>query len=130
MVNAQTAYGTDWSTWATPFMQLQQINQATIEKVIREWISFSSDNAAATVKYTQTMQRVSGPEDFFQTQMKLLSQQGEKNLAFLQNLGQIYQEAFKEHYNWTEEKMSSAVKNAGAVVKKAQQATQQQSSQQ
>jgi hypothetical protein len=115
MAQAQFA---DWSTWSSPFLELQQINQAASEKIIRECISYYSDNIASAVKCTQTMQRVTSPEDFFSTQMKLLSQQGEKNLEFYQNLFQIYQDAIKNHTEWTEEKVSSAIKTAGKAVKK------------
>lgn len=111
------AFG-DWSTWSGPLMQLQQINQAAAEKVIRECISYCSDNAATVVKCTQTMPRTTSPEDFFNTQMKLWTQQGEKNLEFLQNVFQIYQDTVKEHCNWTEDKVSSAMKHANKAVKK------------
>lgn len=108
----------DWSVWSGPLMELQQINQAAAEKVIRECISYYSDNAASAVKSTQTMQRVNSPEDFFTTQLKLLTQQGAKNMEFFQNIFQIYQDAIKDHTQWTEEKVSSAMKNAGKAVRK------------
>lgn len=106
------AYG-DWSAWSAPLIELQQMNQAAAEKVVRECISFYSDNAATAVKCSQTMQRVTSPEDFVSTQMKLLAQQGEKTLEFLQNIFQIYQTAIKEHSHWTEEKVSKAMKSTG-----------------
>lgn len=114
-MNAQTSFG-DWSAWAGPFVELQQINQAATERVIRECISFYSDTAANTVKCTQTMQRVNSPEDFFNTQMKLLSQWGEKNLEFMQNIFQIYQDVLSDQGRWTQEKVSTAVKNAGRAA--------------
>lgn len=110
-MNTYATYG-DWSTWSGPLMELQQMNQAAAEKVVRECISYCSDNAATAVKCTQTMQRVTSPEDFMSTQIKLLSQQGSKNLEFMQNIFQIYQDALKEHCHWTEEKVSSAMKTA------------------
>lgn len=111
IMNTQTAFA-DWSVWSGPLMELQQIHQQAAEKVIRECISYYSDNAATAVKCTQTMQRVTSPEDFFSTQWKLMSQQNEKNFEFLQNLFQIYQDTFKEHSSWTEDKVSSAMKTA------------------
>lgn len=112
---AQAAFA-DWSVWSGPFMELQQINQAAGEKLVRECISYYSDSAANTVKCTQTMQRVTSPEDFVNTQMKLLSQQGEKTMEFMQNIFQIWQDAFKDHARWTEDKVSSAVKTAGKAA--------------
>lgn len=113
----------DWSVWTGPFMELQQINQTAAEKVVRECISFYSDGAASAVKCTQSMQRVSSPEDFMSTQMKLLTQQGEKNLEFLQNIFQIYQDAIKNHARWTEDKVSTAIKTASKGSKRQEEET-------
>lgn len=116
-MNAQTAFG-DWSTWSAPLTELQQINQQAAEKVVRECISFYSDNAATAVKCAQTMQRVSTPEDFFQTQMRLLSQQGEKNMHFLQSMFEIWQDAIKEQGRWTEDKVSTVVRKTTNATKR------------
>ena len=118
-MNTHTAFG-DWSTWSAPLMELQQINQQAAEKVVRECISFYSDNAATIVKCAQTMQRVTSPEDFFSTQMKLLSQQGEKNMHFLQNMFEIWQDAVKDQGRWTEDKVSTAVRKTSNAGKKQQ----------
>lgn len=114
---ATQAYA-DWSTMTGPFLELQQINQAASEKVVRECISYYSDNTAAAVKCMQTLPRVTSPEDFINTQMKMLTQQGEKTLEFLQNIFQIYQDAMKDHCQWTEEKVQTAMKTAGKAAKK------------
>ncbi|HSX20109.1 MAG TPA: phasin family protein [Gammaproteobacteria bacterium] len=117
-MNTQTAFS-DWSVWTGPFTELQQMNQEAGEKIVRECISYYSDCAANTVKSTQTLQRVTSPEDFISTQMKLLSQHGEKTLEFIQNVSQIYQDAFKKHCNWTEDKVSNAVKTASKATSMA-----------
>lgn len=116
-MNTQAMFG-DWSVWSGPLMQLQQINQEAAEKVIRECISYCSDNAATVVKCTQTMPRTTSPEDFFNTQMKLWTQQGQKNLDFFQNIFKIYQDTLKDHCTWTEEKVSAAMKNVSRPMKK------------
>lgn len=108
----------DWSLWSAPFAELQQMNQEASEKVVRECISYYSDNAAAAVKCMQTMPRLTSPEDYTNTMMKILSQQGEKGLEFMQNVFQIYQDAIKDHAQWTEQKVSSAIKTASRGAKK------------
>lgn len=108
----------DWSTWSAPFTELLQINQNAAEKVVRECIAYCSDNAAHAVRCTQAMQRVTSPQDYISTCMNLFTKQGEKNLEFMQNLAQIYQDAAKEHCNWTEDKVNNAMKTANKVAKR------------
>jgi hypothetical protein len=107
----------DWSVWATPYNELQKINQAASEKVIRECISFYTDSTTTIVKSMQTLPKFSSPEDFVGTQMKLLTKQGEKNLEFMQNIFQIYQDAIKENTQWTESKVNTALKTVDKVKK-------------
>ncbi len=115
-VNTQTF--ADWSTWTGPFAELQQINQEAAEKAIREYISYYSDNAACAVKGVQNMQRVSNPEELLSTQMKLLAQHGEKTANFFASLGKIWQDVVKEHYDWSQHKVNSAIKTATKGAKK------------
>lgn len=109
----------EWSVWATPWMELQQVNQEASEKLVREYISYYTDNTATLVKALQTLPRTTSPEDFVNTQMKLLTNQGEKTLEFMQNVFQIYQDAIKNNCQWTQEKVSTAMKSANSNVKQA-----------
>ncbi len=109
---------TDWTSMSTPFAELQKMGQETSEKVIRECISYCSDNTASAVKYSQTMPRLSSAEDYVNLQWKLAFQQGEKAMEFVQNLFQIYQEALRNHMQWSEQKVNTAMKTAGNKGKK------------
>jgi hypothetical protein len=115
-MHAQQTFA-DWSVWSAPLVELQQINQAALEKVTREFISFYSDKAAETAKAVQILQRTNSPEDFFPTLLKMATKQSEQNLEFIQNIFQIYQNVIKEHCQWTEEKVNTAVKTAGKSAK-------------
>lgn len=108
----------DWSLWATPFVELQQMMQSNVEKITREYISYFSDTVATAVKSTQILPRVTSPEDFAMMQMKLLSQQNAKNLEFIENVFQIWHDAAQSQGQWTEEKVSSAIKNKTTTASK------------
>lgn len=106
MYNQESA---PWSVWTAPLVELQQINQKASEKIVRECISFFSENAATSVKMMQNMPQMTNTEDFVSVQMKAFTQQGEKTLEFIQNIFKIYQDVMKEQCQWTKEKVSTAV---------------------
>ena len=97
----------DWSNWSGPLTELQKIQQDAQERIIRECISYCSDTTGTAIKCFQTMPRATGPEDYFNLQMKLLSQQGEKAVEFTQNVFSIYQDAMRDHFQWTEDKVGT-----------------------
>lgn len=101
-----------------PLAELQKINQAASEEIIRETISFCSDNTGSALKYSQTMPRISSPEDYFSTQVKLFAQQGEKVLDYTQNVFQIYQDTLRKQLDWAQDQFTAAVKTAAAKGKK------------
>ncbi len=115
------AFG-DWSVWSTPFTELQKINQEATEKVIRECINFCSDNTGTAIKCMQTLPRITSPEDYVSTQMKLMTQQGEKTLEFAQNIFQIYQETLRDHFQWTESKVNNVVKTTNKARRQSEEA--------
>lgn len=108
----------EWSNWSGPLMELQKINQEASERIIRECISFCSDTTGTAIKCMQTMPRVTSPEDYFNLQMKLFSQQGEKALEFTQNVFTIYQDAMKDHFHWTEDKVATLGKKTSQMAGK------------
>lgn len=116
MSNQQYA---DWSSWNKSWTELAEISKETSEKVVRECISYYSDCTATVMKYMQTVPRVTGPEDFVNTQMKVINQQNSKNLEFVQNIFNIFQESIKNNTTWTEREVSTAMKNTSKAVKKA-----------
>ena len=105
----------DWSAWSTPFTELQKINQEASEKVIRECIAYYSESTGIAIKCMQTLPRVTSPEDYLSTQMKIWSQQGEKMMEFAQNVFQIYQDTLREHFQWTEAKVNNVVRTTTKV---------------
>lgn len=109
----------DWSSWSNPYMELQKINQEASERVVRECIAYCSEATGTAVKCMQTLPRVTSPEDYFNMQMKILSQQGEKALEFTQNIFSIYQEALKNHFQWTEDKVGTTFNKMSKVRKEA-----------
>lgn len=106
----------NWTNWSGPLTELQKINQEASERVIRECISFCSDTTGTAIKCMQTMPRITSPEDYFNLQMKLFSQQGEKVLEFTQNVFNIYQDTLKDHFHWTEDKVGTLGKKAAAAT--------------
>jgi hypothetical protein len=107
-----------WSTqWAKdnnamwePFKQLQNINSETYEQISREWTSFMTDSMATLMKGMQTLPRIKNPEDYSNTQIKLLAEQGEKFKRCVENMLEIYQSGFKNQQDWMQEIMPSASK--------------------
>ncbi len=98
---------TDWSSWSQPWTELQQINQAAQEKMVRECISYCSDTTGTAIKCMQTMPRITGPEDYFNLNMKLMTQQSEKTAEFVNNIIKICQQAMADQYQWTEDKVGT-----------------------
>lgn len=109
----------DWSAMTGPLLELQKINQKASEELIRETISFCSDNTGSALKYTQTTPRATNPEDLLGIQVKLFAQQGEKVFEYAKNVFEIYQNTFKEQLEWSEGQFSTAVKTASLKAKKA-----------
>lgn len=97
----------DWSSWSTPWTELQQISQEAHEKMVRECISYCSDTTGTAIKCMQTMPRLTGPEDYFNLNMKLMTQQSEKTVEFVNNMAKICQQAMTDHYQWTEDKVGT-----------------------
>ena len=108
---------TEWSKVSEPFVELNKINQKALEEVVRETISFYNDCASTVLTNAQTMPRVTGPEDFFKSQSKTVSQQFEKGLSYMENLFRIGAETAREQSKWAEEKFNTAVKTSSNVMK-------------
>jgi hypothetical protein len=108
---------TEWSKVAEPFVELNKINQKAAEEAVRESISFYNDCASTVLSYAQTLPRVTGPEDFFKTQAKVVSQQLEKVLSYTESLAKIGAETLREQSKWAEDKFNTAVKTTSSVMK-------------
>jgi len=107
----------EWSKVAEPFVELNKINQKAAEEMVRESISFYNDCASSTLSYVQTLPRLTGPEDFFKTQAKAVSQQLEKFLSYTESLAKIGAETIREQSKWAEDKFNTVVKNTSSVMK-------------
>lgn len=92
-----------------PFLELQRMGGEISEKMMREHISFCSDNAGTFIKCMQTAPRMTRAEDMGAMQIKLIAEQGEKVVEYTQNMLKICKDALKNYCEWTEEKMSTAL---------------------
>jgi hypothetical protein len=119
MNNQNQAFNVDWSTVSAPLQELQKINQETSEKVTREFISYWTDCTGTAMKCAQTMPRITSPEDFVNTQIKIYTQQLDNFLEFSQNVCKIYQDAIKDNARWSEDKVNTAFKTATVKAKKS-----------
>lgn len=116
-MNVSNKFG-DWSELGGFFSEIHKLNQGISEKMIREYISFCSDQTSTVMKCMQTLPRTTDPEDFVSTQMKFMSEHSEKVLGYAQNMFQIYQEALKQYFSFAEGSVNTVLKSNLAKTKK------------
>jgi hypothetical protein len=121
-MNQQHNQFNDWTSWSAPLQELGEIQRKTAEAASREYVNFCTELAGETFKYVQTLPRLTSPEDIVNTNLKVGLQVADKFLGCIRNTFDIYEEALKEHFDWTENKVSTALKTGAYKAKKASEA--------
>lgn len=93
----------NWSnTWASmgkaaqPFFDLQKINSTTVEQLIQENVSLWSDNMGNYVKLMQNINKTNRPDELTREWMTYFTEQGNRNLQYIQNLLEIAKQTMQE----------------------------------
>lgn len=94
-------------SFTEPMFDMQRVIMPYLERITRENISLYTDSMANFIQHMQSCNKINRPEDFMRAQLNFISEQGEKNLQFAQNVLKINEDTLKEFSQFMNDKIET-----------------------